>query len=93
MNKKSLKKSIDNFLNTPDDKPFLFKERQIARVKKGVSNDGQTPEYWDGAIVEIIKRKKTSLYKSHIYEVLHVEKNIKCEFRENEIDLRYKKLW
>jgi hypothetical protein len=30
-------------------KPFLFQEGQEVRVRVGVSQDGMTPEFWDGA--------------------------------------------
>ena len=85
---------IDNFnklLADRVDKPFLFSEGQLVRIKKGVINDGQTPLYYAGATVEIISCHRTSLYRNNYYIVYFAEKNATCEFTEDEIDQRGKK--
>ena len=86
---KELKDKFMEFVMKPDTKPFLFKEGQTARVLNNMSDDGQTPEYWDGAKVIILSIHVTPIFKNHIYEVQHLENNIKCEFKEDELDKRF----
>lgn len=74
----------------PDPKPFLFKEGQKVRLKKGRSNDGQTPEYWNGAMVTVVSMYSTGLMKYHWYKVRYPG-GPTCDFEEYEIDMRYSK--
>ena len=84
-----LSDKIMELSHRPDTKPFLFAVGQTARVRKGVSNDGQTPEYWDGAEVEIIAAHSSMLFKNHYYQVRHLDNYRTCEFEECELDRRY----
>ena len=76
-------------INEVDSLPFLFKEGQVCRILRSVSEDGQTPEYWDGAKVRVIFRYSTPIFKNHIYRVIHLINNKICEFAEDELDKRY----
>jgi uncharacterized protein YodC (DUF2158 family) len=73
----------------PDPNPFIFQVGQMVRLKKGRSDDGQTPEYWDGAIVKVVSMYSTGLLKNHWYKVLHAGQNVTCDFEEDEFDQRY----
>lgn len=73
----------------PDPKPFCFQIGQTVRLKKGRSNDGQTPKHWDGAICKVVSRLSTGLLKRHWYKLLHLTQNVTCDFEEDEIDARY----
>lgn len=75
--------------NRPDPKPYLFEIGQTVRVKKGCSDDGQTPAHWEGAICTVVSRHTTLLHKDHWYKVYNAELNLICDFREDELDLRY----
>jgi uncharacterized protein YodC (DUF2158 family) len=77
--------------NEPDPKPFVFVKGQIVRLKKGRSDDGQTPECWDGAKVVVVSMYSSGLLKDHWYKVLLKEINQTCDFEEDEFDLRYAK--
>lgn len=77
--------------NRPDPKPYLFEPGQKVRVLKGRSEDGQTPHYWNGAMAVVVGRYTTGIHKEHWYKLHHVEKNVVDEFREEEIDARYRK--
>jgi hypothetical protein len=86
---KDLMEMLVEAYNRPDPRPYLFQLGQIVRLKKGRSNDGQTPSYWDGAVVEIFGRYTTGLHKDHWYKVYLPSQHVTCEFSEDEIDLRY----
>ena len=73
-----------------DLKPYLFALDQKLRLKKGRSDDGQTPRHWDGAIVTITFISCTGIFKDHLYRVQH-ENGAIDTFKENEIDMRYMK--
>lgn len=75
--------------NEPDTKPYLFQIGQKVRIRTGRSLDGQTPPYWDGATGKILSRKCSWLHKDHWYKILHDTVNFTCEFREDELDLRF----
>jgi uncharacterized protein YodC (DUF2158 family) len=74
----------------PDTKPFIFKIGQKVRLKKGQSNDGQTPAYWDGAIVTVVSMYSTGLMKYHWYKVRYPD-GPTCDFEEDDFDMRYAK--
>lgn len=76
--------------NAPDPKPFLFQEGQRVRLRKGRSNDGQTPECWNGAVAVVLSRYSTGLMKRHWYK-LRLDNGAISEFEEDEIDVRYKR--
>ena len=76
--------------NKPDPKPFAFQEGQTIRVVKGVSKDGQTPAFWNGALAVVVRRYCTGIYKDHWYVLRH-SNGIQDEFREDEIDFRYRR--
>ena len=71
----TLKDKLVEMANRPDPKPFLFNVGQMSRVRSNISEDGQTPEYWDGAKVEILSRDSTPLFKTHVYKVRHLDNN------------------
>ena len=73
----------------PDPEPFVFVVGQIVRLRKGRSDDGQTPEYWDGATVVVVSMYSSGLLKNHWYKVLHPARNVTCDFEEDEFDKRY----
>lgn len=72
-----------------DPKPFLFEIGQKVRLRKGRSEDGQTPKCWDGAMCEVVNRQSTGLMKRHWYFLKHLENQVISEFEEDEIDARY----
>lgn len=76
-------------IKKPDTKPYLFKVGQIVRILGHISKDGQTPKYWDGAKVMVLKQKCSMLHKEHSYVVKHLDQNVMCEFKEYELDNRY----
>jgi len=86
---KELKDKFLEFVMKPDTKPFLFKEGQTTRVLNGLSDDGQTPEYWDGAKVLILSVYATSIFKNHIYRCKHLINDKIDEFKEEELDKRF----
>lgn len=73
----------------PDLKPYLFKIGKIVRLKVGLSDDGQTPKYWNGAKVKIINQYASGLHKDHWYILQHSNGAID-DFKEHEIDQRYR---
>jgi hypothetical protein len=85
----SLKDLIMAEYRKPDPNPFLFEVGQEVRLRVGRSLDGQTPEHYNGAMVQILSRYCTGLHKEHWYKVFHKEKNETCEFREDEFDMRF----
>jgi len=89
MEEKSFEEMLVENMRKPDPNPFLYVAGQTGRVKKGVSNDGQTPEYWDGAKVEILSQHRTIFLREHIYKVRHLVNNITCEFKEYKLDRRF----
>lgn len=72
----------------PDPNPYLFIVGQKVRLKLGRSNDGQTSRCWDGAIVTVISRYCTGMFKDHWYKLMLPSGSIN-EFKEYEIDARY----
>lgn len=74
----------------PDPNPYLFEVGQTVRLRKGRSDDGQTPEYWDGAIVTVVSRHCTGMMKYHYYKVRYPG-GPTCDFEEDEFDMRYAK--
>ena len=74
-----------------ETKPFLYSFGQKARVLSNVIEDGQTPEYWSGAKVEIRERYHTPIFKNRVYVVKHLKNNRICEFKEEELDKRYRR--
>ena len=86
-----LRKKLIEAANKVPLRPYIFIRGQVGRVKSGVIQDGQTPKYWGGAKVIIISRKRTPLFKSHIYTVKHLENNRTCEFKEDELDKRFRR--
>ena len=87
----TLDQMIVDAYNKPDPKPFLFQIGQRVRLLKRRSDDGQTPEHWDGAMVEVVSRYATGIGKYRWYKVKHLEKGMTCDFEEDEIDARYAK--
>jgi len=87
--KEDLKDKFIEYVMKPDSKPFLFKKGQVARVLNGISDDGQTPEYWDGAKVIISEKHCSTIFKHHWYKVIHMENSRTCEFKEEELDKRF----
>jgi hypothetical protein len=75
--------------NAPDPNHYLFQVGQVARLRKGRSNDGQTPACWDGAVVGVMGRYCTGLHKEHWYKVRHMGNGATGEFAEDEFDARY----
>ena len=89
-----LKDKLMEVVNRPDPRPFIFTVGQMSRVRSNVSQDGQTPKYWDGAKVEVLSRHRTMLHKDHVYKVRHLVNGKTCQFYEHELDHRYaRKLW
>ena len=83
-----LYEKIEKMYATPDTKPFLFQIGQKVRLALNVSKNGQTPIYWDAAIVTVVSRYVTGMWKDHWYKLRH--KNGQCEdFKEYEINRRY----
>jgi hypothetical protein len=80
---------IIDAVNRPDPHPFLFTVGQTVRVRNGVSDDGQTPHYWNGAMCVVMSCRSTWLNKRHCYELMHIEKQVVDSFEEDEIDRRY----
>jgi hypothetical protein len=76
-------------MNRPDPRPYLFAVGQRVRVCKSVTQDGQTPKHWAGAIGIVEERKTSMLHKDHWYAVS--ANGRRCEFREEELDFRYAK--
>ena len=74
----------------PDPNPYFFQVGQKVRLLKGRSDDGQTPEHWDGAMVTVVSRYCTGIGKYHWYKVRHAS-GITCDFEEDEIDARYRR--
>ncbi len=74
----------------PDPNPYLFEVGQMVRLRKGRSDDGQTPRYWDGAVVKVKDRSCTGLHKIHFYILQHPNGQ-EDSFEEDEIDVRYAK--
>ncbi len=72
----------------PDPQPYLFAEWQTVRLRKGRSNDGQTPARWDGAKCLVVSRYTTGIHKEHWYVLRH-DNGDTAEFQEDEIDARY----
>ena len=66
-------------------RPFLFKLGQWVRLKKGRSDDGQTPAFWDGATVTVTGMYSTGAYERHWYHVRHGNGN-QATFVEHEFD-------
>lgn len=75
--------------NKPDPNPYPFDIGQKVRLRKGRSNDGQTPRCWDGAICEVVRRYATGIGKYHWYILRHLDNGATSEFEEDEIDARY----
>ena len=73
-----------------DPKPYLADIGQTVRVLKRVTEDGQTPAWWAGAICVVEKRMTSGLLKEHSYKLRH-ENNRTCDFKESELDRRYLK--
>lgn len=65
-----------------------FQIGEVVRLRKGRSDDGQTPSYWDGAHVEVVLVYPDITTGHRWYKVRHMTRNAVCEFREYEIDLR-----
>jgi len=74
----------------PDPNPFLYQEGQTIRVLNGRSKDGQTPTYWNGALAVVVRRYCTGIHKEHWYVLRH-SNGREDEFREEEIDGRYRR--
>lgn len=87
--KESLSDLIMKVVKEPDTKPYLYKVGQVGRVKSGVSRDGQTPLYWNGAKVVILTISASVMWKEHWYKVKHIGNNKIEEFREYELDKRF----
>ena len=85
----SLEDKLMEVIREKDPSPYLYKKGQIARIKNGVSNDGQTPKHWDGAKVVILSQHSSPLFKQHWYEVIHMENSHTCDFKEEELDRRF----
>lgn len=75
--------------NKPDPNPYLFEVGQTIRLKKGRSNDGQTPKQWDGCLAIVVSRHCSGLLKEHWYRLKHKDYDVIEEFREEEIDFRF----
>lgn len=94
MERKAISELLLDKCQQEDKFPFLFLPGQLCRVLSNISNDGQTPSYWDGAKVVILYRSSSLLNKEHIYHVRHLGNNKECEFKESELDRRFiKKQW
>lgn len=81
---------LSGYTPAKDHHPFLYEVGQKVRVSKKVAMDGQTPEYWAGALVQILSRRHADILQyRHLYKVklLHAEKT--CEFFEDEFDRRF----
>lgn len=87
----SLSQLLVDAYNKPDPKPYLFQVGQLVRLRKGRSNDGQTPRYWDGAFGRIEARYTTGIHKEHWYKIRHESENEISAFFEDELDARYRK--
>lgn len=87
---KSFYQMLEEKIQEPDPNPFLFQEGQKVRVNKDVTKDGQTPAYWAGALVTVTRRTRSWLYKEHWYTLRHPNGQ-EDEFRETELDYRYKR--
>ena len=75
---------------TKNHKPFLYEVGQKIRVSKKVIMDGQTPDYWGGAICQILRRSRTGIISDkHLYRVRILHKDKTCEFFEEELDRRF----
>lgn len=72
----------------PDLSPYRFQIGQVVRLRKGRSDDGQTPPIWDGARATVVRRYRTGLHKESWYGLRH-ESGRLAEFCEDEIDKRY----
>lgn len=86
---KSFEEQLIENINRPCQRCFLYEVGQKVRVRKGRSFDGQTPEYWDGALGKIVYKNHTLFSKTHFYRIQHLENNKICEFEEYELDRRY----
>lgn len=73
----------------PDPHPYLYQKGQWVRVLKSVTDDGQTPREWAGALAIVEHRKTTGLHKDHIYLLANPRTGQRDEFREEELDRRY----
>ena len=92
--KTSLSDILMKKIQTEDSFPFLFLPGQMCRVLSNISEDGQTPIYWDGAKVLILYRSSSLLNKEHIYRVKHLGNGKECDFKECELDKRFiRKQW
>jgi hypothetical protein len=59
---------------------------RTVRIKNGVSEDGQTPSFWNGAIGKVIH---TYLAVDERWFVVELPTGQAEHFREFELDLRY----
>lgn len=73
----------------PDPKPYLYGVGTRVRVCRGREVDGQTPAYWSGAMVEVLGRHCSGLLKQHWYKLRH-DNGASCDFKEDELDRRYR---
>ena len=81
---------VDRY-NDPDPNPYLFQVGQRVRINKGVTQDGQTPKFWDGGFAIVEKRKCGGLCKEHWYTLKHAN-GCTDDFREEELDSRYSRI-
>lgn len=71
-------------------KPFLYEVGQKVRIRKNIVQDGQTPEYWSGALCQILSRQNVGMFlPKHMYKVRLLHGDKICDFFEYEIDMRY----
>ena len=77
-------------MSKPDPKPYLFEIGQKVRVKILLSEDGQTPKFWEGARAKVMSRYSTLMHKEHWYTLEHSQNGAQDNFKEEEIDRRYR---
>lgn len=67
----------------------LFRAGQRVRVLRFVANDGQTPDYWAGAVCTCLSRRAVGvLQKRWSYLLQHANGQI-AAFQEYELDQRF----
>lgn len=86
----SLKDMLVEAYNKPDPKPYLFEVGQKVKVCQKVLKDGQTPRFWLVGLVTVVSRSTSGLHKEHWYHLEHPN-GAHDEFRETELDYRYRK--
>lgn len=82
-----LDKLLEHMVKPPEtDCPFEI--GQTVRILKSVTEDGQTPEFWAGAKVEVIGTRNTMLHKEWLVKCRH-ENGAEEYFKSYEVDWRY----